>query len=143
MPSATGQFGASNIVAIFQGFIEQIGFNILLQTRAAQNCEVVRTGPGQLTMYLNNVVPDDCNFAAQVRQFMPNNAVNGYAVVTAFPPVGDEVVPGASSFDNYINFGFYSTAGTPLDPNAGGLICITVFGCSDGLVGVTREPGNP
>jgi hypothetical protein len=137
MPSATGQFGASNIVALFQGFVNGAG---ALVTRAAQSCQVVRLSAGQYQLQLNNVVPDDANFMAQVHQFSYTAGQAAYAVVCAFPPVGQESVLGSISTYNYINFGFYSTLGTPTDPNAYGLFNISVFNCNDSI---HQSPGNP
>ena len=148
MPSGNGQFGASNIVATFQGFFS----GGALTVRAAQNCAVARTGAGALQLSLSNVVPDDCNFMAQVHQFVvtgPGAPEAGYPVATLFPPVGSEST-GLPSL-NYISFQFYQpTTGTPADPNAYGLVNIVVLGCNDGLVGLTnpaggvfRTPGNP
>ena len=149
MPSATGAFGATNVVALFQGFVNNTP---QLVTRAAQNCQVSRTAQGQYQLQLNNVVPDDCNFMAQVHQFIYAAGQAGYAVVCAFPPVGSEST-GLSNVPplNYINFGFYTAGGTPTDPNYYGLFNISVFSCNDGLVGVIppgsttplRTPGNP
>jgi hypothetical protein len=139
MPQATGQFGAGNVVALFQGFYNNTG----LTTRAAQNCVLNRISAGQYQLLLSNVVPDDCNFLPQVHQFVYTAGQAGYAVVVAFPPVSAESVLGNAQTFNYINFGFYSTGGTPVDPNAYGLFNIAVFSCNDGLVGITRTPGNP
>lgn len=153
MPQATGAFGATNVVALFQGFVGTAGANVNgLVTRAAQNCSVVRNSQGQYTLYLNNVVPDDCNFMAQTHQFIYQPGQTAYAVVVAFPPVGSEST-GLSNVPplNYINFGFYNSAGAAYDPNYYGLFNIAVFSCNDGLVGVIppggttplRTPGNP
>ena len=150
MPSATGAFGATNVVALFQGFVNNTP---ALVTRAAQNCAVTRNGVGQYTLFLNNVVPDDCNFMAQTHQFIYAAGQVAYAVVVAFPYVGSEST-GLSNVPplNYINFGFYNGNGTPYDPNYYGLFNIAVFSCNDGLVGVPnpatpglpfRTPGNP
>ena len=149
MPSGNGQFGASNIVATFQGFFS----GGAITTRAAQNCVVQRvgsSGAGGLQLQLSNVVPDDCNFLPQIHQFVPGGAATiGYTVAVAFPPVASEST-GLPTL-NYINFQFYAMGGTPLDPNAYGLLNIVVLGCNDGLVGLTnpatgtpfRTPGNP
>jgi hypothetical protein len=150
MPSATGAFGATNVVALFQGFVTGAAGNALV-TRAAQNCVVTKLGTGQYQLALNNVSTDDCNFMAQVHQFVYAAGQTAYAVVCTFPPVADESLVGAAQTYNYINFGFYSTAGTPFDPNYYGLFNIAVFSCNDGLVGLTnpatglpfRTPGNP
>ena len=152
MPQATGQFGASNIVAEFQGFFSG---GTTLTTRAAQNCVVNRTGVGQYQLLLNNVVPDDCNFMPQVVQFVPNGLASNYSVGVAFPPFplpANTPAVDVQNF-NYIQFQFYLPGGgsTPADPNAYGLFNITVFNCNDGLVGLTnpatgtpfRTPGNP
>ena len=141
----TSQFGTSNIVAEFQGFFA----GGVLTTRAAQNCVVTRTGLGAITLSLNNVVPDDCNFLPQVHQFVATGAESGYAVAVAFPPVGSE--SGGLPTLNYIQFQFYSAGGTPSDPSPYGLFNIVVLSCNDGLVGLTnpatgtpfRTPGNP
>ena len=137
MPSATGAFGATNVVALFQGFVNNTP---QLVTRAAQNCSVTRNGVGQYTLFLNNVVPDDCNFMAQTHQFIYAAGQAAYAVVVAFPPVAEEGVAGALATFNYINFGFYNASGTPYDPNYYGLFNIAVFSCNDG---VHQSPGNP
>lgn len=138
MPSATGAFGATNVVALFQGFVNNTP---ALVTRAAQNCSVTRNGVGQYTLFLNNVVPDDANFMAQTHQFIYAAGQAAYAVVVAFPPVGSEST-GLSNVPplNYINFGFYNINGTPYDPNYYGLFNIAVFSCNDG---VHQSPGNP
>lgn len=146
MPSATGAFGGSPVVCQFQGFFNNNGGTAAAQltTRAAQSCQLVRLSAGQYQLQLNNVVPDDCNFLPQVHQFVYTAGQSGYGVVCAFPPVGSESTGlQAVAPLNYINFGFYSTAGTPVDPNAYGLFNIVVFSCNDGLVGITRTPGNP
>src|SRR5580698_3281456 len=102
MGQATGQFQATNVVALFQGFLTGDRTNRLI-TRAAQNCQVSYNpaNPGLFTLQLNNVSADDCNFMIKVGQFqaVPGNAVFGVAV--AFPPVGN---PGGIPNSNYINF---------------------------------------
>jgi hypothetical protein len=140
MPSGQGAFGGSSIVAEFQGFVSGAA-GAPLVTRAAQNCQVVKLATGQYQLQLNNVVPDDCNFMAQVHQFVYLAGQAGIPVSTAFPPVGSEST-GLPAL-NYMNFGFYNSSGTPVDPNAYGLFNIVVFNCNDGLVGFTRTPGNP
>ena len=140
MPSATGAFGATNVVALFQGFVNNTP---ALVTRAAQNCSVTRNGVGQYTLFLNNVVPDDANFMAQTHQFIYAAGQAAYAVVVAFPARGKRI-DGSSQCAlatfNYINFGFYNANGTPYDPNYYGLFNIAVFSCNDG---VHQSPGNP
>jgi hypothetical protein len=159
MPQATGQFEAGNVVALFQGFFNNNGNanpNLQLTTRAAQNCSVQRTGVGQYCLFLANVTTDDCNFMPQVTQFVYAPLETPLAVQVAFPPVADvsaipPLVPNPLQTYNYIQFGFYSSGGTPTDPNVYGLFNISVFSCNDGLVGVRdpstgailRTPGNP
>ena len=148
MPQAGGQFGASSIVAEFQGFVTTLG---LLVTRAAQNCSVVTLpGTGQYQLELNNVVPDDANFMLQIHQFIYVAGESSYPVQVAFPPVGGESTGLANGF-NYIQFGFYTPGGAATYPCAYGLFNIVVLNCNDGLVGLTnpatglpfRTPGNP
>lgn len=141
------QFGTSNIVAEFQGFI----LDATVITRAAQNCSLVKVPAttGQYQLLLNNVVPDDCNFLPQIDQNIQSAGQQPPTVKVAFPPVGADTSIGTF---NYIQFGFYNV-GTelPQEPNAGALFSISVFNCNDGLVGLTnpatglpfRTPGNP
>lgn len=148
MPQASQGPGVSTVVAQFQGFVTGAAGNALI-TRAAQNCIVNRVSAGQFQILLNNVAPDDCNFMVQVHQFIYAAGQSGYATECAFPPVATPATP--PNINNYINLGFYSSAGTPVDPNVYGLFNIVVSSCNDGLVGLTnpatgtpfRTPGNP
>src|SRR5271166_4970357 len=99
----TQQFGCSNIVAEFQGFVS----GGAITTRAAQNCQLIRVGvaTGQFQLLLNNVTPDDANFLPQVTQFVLGLGEAALPVVCAFPPVSEEST-GLPAL-NYIQFGFY------------------------------------
>jgi hypothetical protein len=153
MPQATGQFGATNVVALFQGFFVN-GNPGLLVTRAAQNCQVVRTGVGQFQIQLANVTTDDCNFMIKVGQFQAAPGQAPFGVAVAFPPVADEaslLLPNPLQTFNYIQFQFYNAQGAPTDLYSEALFNVSVFSCNDGLVGLTnpatgqpfRTPGNP
>jgi hypothetical protein len=149
MPAATGQFGTSTVVALFQGFLTSLfGFGNVVVTRASQNCSLTYLGSGQFQLNLNNVVPDDCNFLVKVGQFQAAAGQSPFGVAVAFPPVGAD--SGIQTY-NYITFGFYTAAGAQIDPYANALFNVAVFACNDGLVGVInpatglpfRTPGNP
>ncbi len=137
MPSATGAFGATNVVALFQGFINNTPQVV---TRAAQNCALTRVSQGVYQLALNNVSTDDCNFMAQVHQFIYAASQTTYPVACVFPPVGDESLVGAAQTYNYIQFMFYNSSGAISDPNYYGLFNIAVFSCNDS---VHQSPGNP
>jgi hypothetical protein len=132
---AFGQYGASPVVAQFQGFINA---NAALVTRAAQNCSVAYASPGVLIISLNtpSVLPvgevsvDDATYLAQVTQYgQPAQQVD---------------IDYGTPEPNDITFTFI-TSSTPTDPAVDALFNVVIFNCVGGIDanGDPLQPGNP